>query len=131
MIFITETRPDDDLSEFGDMIKFAGLVYGEDEGVSSSFEPYNMDGDVVFVYSYDEALVLFDEWTEVLRNSENDFLDQGDEEAFVLLTKTARGYMILAASTLMGFDHPESVETLPNKILGMPHITMDRIEEEI
>lgn len=50
MKLINQVRDEDDLSTFGTVLRFAALVYeNEDEGEPNcAFEEYNIDGDAVF-----------------------------------------------------------------------------------
>lgn len=135
MKLITDPREDDDLSSFGKLLRFAALVYdNEEEGEANApFEPHNIDGDVVFPGDRGSADAAFDAWVERLRAAENQFLDEMEEEGMVALLETPKGLMILAGTTMMGFDGPDLDDLLPGrpKYLGMPHVTWERILDDV
>lgn len=128
MELITAPRPEDDLAEFGELLKFAGLVYrDDDEGEKSMFEGYNMDGDVSFFDDLSLAEETFDQYLECLKNAEAVLLEEGDEEGMVALFNTPKGYLVIAASTLMGFSDIEDIPNASHFYAGMPHVTWERI----
>lgn len=132
MKMIDQMRDYDSLEQFGKVLRFSALVYeNEEEGeATGGFEPYNMDGDVAFPASREQADTAFDAWVEVLKEQEEDFLDDGETEGFVALIDTPKGLMILAGTNIMAYPNPENVEELlPGvpKCMGMPHVTWERI----
>ena len=131
MKLITSPRPEDDLSSFGTLLRFAALVYvDEDEGEAGApFGPHHLDGDVAFAPDRDAANAAFDAWVESLKEAEGQFLEEMEEEGVVALIDTPRGLMILAGSTMMGFDGPDVETLLPGapSFMGMPHISWERI----
>jgi hypothetical protein len=128
MKLITTPRPEDDLAEFGELLKFTALVYVDDsEGEPSMFEGYNMDGDVAFFDDLSLAEEAFDQYIVHLKEAEDDFIDNGDEEGMVALFNTPKGYLVLATSTLMGFSDIEMLSTATHFCPGMPHVTWNRI----
>lgn len=131
MKLITEIRPEDDLSTFGTLLRFAGLVYeNEDEGETDApFAPHNIDGDVAFAPDRASADAAFDAWVVALKAAEAQFLEEGEEEGFVALIDSPRGLMLLAGTTMMGFEGPDVAALLPGAASyeGMPHISWDRI----
>ena len=131
MKLIDQLRDDDDLSTFGTLLRFAALVYeNEDEGEANSpIEPRSIDGDVVFPADRASADVAFDAWVEALKAAEEQFVEDGEEEGFVALIDTPKGLMLLAGSTLMGYEEPDIDTLLPGapKRLAMPHVHWERI----
>lgn len=135
MNLINQVRPEDNLADFGELIRFAALVYDNaNEGEANcSFEPYNIDGDVAFPIDEDQANAAFDAWVLELKKAEDQFLEEGDEEGFVGLFKTPNGLMILAGTTIMGFPNPDPNVYLAGAkyYLAMPHVTWERIVEDM
>lgn len=135
MKLITEPRAEDNLSSFGNILRFAALVYeNEEEGEANApFEPYNIDGDVVFPADRASADAAFDAWVETLRAAEPQFLDEQEEEGMVALLETPKGLMILAATNIMGYEGPDVDALLPGRpaYLGMPHVTWERILADV
>lgn len=131
MKIITEPRPDENLSSFGRLVRFAALVYLDDnEGEAScGFGPNNIDGDIVFVDDEAEGIRVFDAMIGKLHAAEDQFIEEQEEEGFVALFDTPRGFMVMAASTMMGY--PGLKDIRPDAYDGMPHISWDRIEHDV
>lgn len=137
MRIIEQPRPEDDLSSFGTVLRFAALVYeNEEEGEANApFEPYNIDGDVLFLDDRTKADAVFDAWVVSLRRAEDQFVEEGEEEGFVALLDTPKGLMILAGSNIQGYEGPDldelGVDADARKFPGMPHITWERILQDL
>ena len=135
MKLIDQVRADDDLSSFGRLLRFAALVYeDESEGDSNApFTPHSFDGDIVFPPDCASADAAFDIWVETLKEAEDQFLEEGEEEGFVALLDTPEGLMILAGSTISAYPNPDLDTLLPGApaILGMPHVNWDRIQYDM
>ncbi len=131
MKLIEHIRETDDLSTFGSVLRFAALVYkNEDEGEGNApFVPHTFDGDVVFPADRAAADAAFNAWVTTLREAEEQFIEEGDEEGFVALLETPKGLMILAGSNVSGYSNPDLDILLPDSHseLGMPHVSWERI----
>ena len=57
------------------------------------------------------------------------FLEEGEEEGFVALIDSPRGLLIVAGTTMMGFEGPDVDALLPGAAHyeGMPHVSWERI----
>jgi hypothetical protein len=136
---IDQVRDEDDLSSFGELLRFKALIYDRDNSMeddheaNSPFEPVSIDGDVVFPADRAEADTLFDAWVETLKGAEQQFLDEYEEEGFVALFQTTKGLMILAGSNIMGYDNPDLSALSPDtkSYLGMPHVSWERILDDV
>ena len=135
MRIIESVRADDDLSSFGKLLRFAALMYeDEDEGEANGpFTPHGIDGDVVFPSDRASADATFDAWVASLKAAEGQFLEEGEEEGFVALLETPKGLMILAGSNLMGYPEPDLDTLLPGarRSIGIPHVTWERILQDV
>lgn len=137
MRIIDRPRDEDDLSSFGTLLRFAALVYeNEDEGEANApFEPYNIDGDVLFLDDRMVADRVFDAWVDSLKGAEGQFVEEGEEEGFVALLETPKGLMILAGSNIQGYDGPDlgelGIGADARQFPGMPHITWERILQDL
>lgn len=131
MKMIEEPRTEDSLETFGTLLRFAALVYENDgEGEANApFAPINIDGDVAFPKDRASADAAFDAWVVALGAAEEQFLEEGEEEGFVALLQTPKGLMLLAGTTLMGFEGPDLDALLPDvdRYEGMPHVSWERI----
>lgn len=135
MKLINQIRGEDDLSSFGNVLRFAALVYeNEEEGEANApFVPQAFDGDVVFPLDRASADIAFDAWVATLQEAENQFLEEGDEEGFVALIESPKGLMILAGSNVSSYPNPDIDALLPGApaSLGMPHVCWERIISEM
>ena len=130
MKLITQPRAEDILSSFGRLVRFAALVYlDENEGEGNAFQPATMDGDVVFVEDEDEGIRVFDAMIGKLHAAEGQFLEEMEEEGMVGLFETPNGFMVIAGSTMMGYSGLEDIR--PDAHQGMPHISWERIEYDV
>lgn len=134
MKLITELRSDirfpDNLAEFGTLLKFAAFVYDDQDDVETQgFASYNMDGDVAFYDSREKAEEAFELAKSNLTSIEQTSLDPvfDDEEAMVGLFETPKGFMVLAATTVMGYESGLESTDHTNYHEAMPHVTWDRI----
>lgn len=137
MKLIYQPREDDQLATFGELLRFAALIYdGEaeaDHEANSPFEPYSIDGDVVFPLDRAQADTVFDAWVEALKAAEQQFLDEWEEEGFVALFDSPnKGLMIIAGSNIMGYEGPDAdLYANAKSYEGMPHVTWERILEDM
>lgn len=131
MRLITQPRPEDDLSAFGRLVRFSALVYvDDDEGEAGApFQPHSMDGDVVFVENEAEGIRVFEAMIDHLREAEGQFLEEMEEEGMVALFETPNGFLVIAGSTMMGYEGLLTVR--PDAYQSMPHISWDRIEYDV
>ena len=124
----TDQEFPDNLSDFGTLIRFAGLVYeNEEEGLGLGFEPYNMDGDVAFYDTREAADAAFDATVVKLKEAEDQFKESGDEEGMVALFETPKGLMIVAGTTIMGYETGLETTSHQKFFESMPHVTWERI----
>lgn len=135
MILIEEPRAEDDLSAFGTLLRFAALVYeDEEEGQTDArFEPTLIDGDVAIPANREDADAAFDVCVEAMKQAEEQFLEDGEEEAMVALFETPYGLLLMSGTTMMGFDGPDLAGLLPGRpvIESMAHISPDRIRYDL
>lgn len=135
MKIITEPRTDiefpDDLDSFGKLIKMEALVYENDEEGMRSLQAYNMDGDVAFYATREAADAAFDIAVAAMKACEQQFIEEQEEEAVVALFETPKGLMILAATSIMGFDTKLEGTDHTHYYGAMPHVTWERILYDI
>lgn len=135
MILIDEPRAEDDLDAFGTLLRFAGLVYeDEDEGqADAAFQPNLLDGGVGAPADRSSADAAFDACVEAMKAAEGQFLEDGEEEAMVGLFDTPHGLLLVVGTTMMGFDHPDLAKLLPGRpvVESMAHVSPERIRYDL